>query len=278
MHGIVSLSCAGDRSRPGTIRLTELEQRAPLRVLFPRDRECGVPQAVLVSTSGGLVGGDICDIGVRVGERTSLILTSQAAEKVYRSAGAQVRTNICLDAATESWLEWMPQETILFEGSRLIRQTTVNLAAGARLFAGEMLVFGRHAHGEAFTRGLLRDSWQIRVAGRLVWADSLLLEDDVAGLLAAPAGFDGAVAAASLVYAGEDAAARLDWVRAALDDLVSERAEAQLRLAVSGINGLLVVRGLARDASRLRSCIIEFWRTFRASVGLPPALPRIWVS
>jgi Urease accessory protein UreH len=279
VHGILSLAYTGDRAHPSAIRLTELEQRAPLRVLFPHDRECGVPQAVLVTTSGGLVGGDLYEIDVDAGRDSALVLTTQAAEKVYRSMGADTRIDVRLTAAPGSWLEWMPQETILFEGSRLHRRTTVELATDARLLAGEIVVFGRTARGEAFTRGLLRDAWRIRVAGRLVWADTLLLEDDIAGCLAAAAGFDGAVATASLVYAAEDAASRLDAVRATLCDLGAGPEASKIRLAATCINDqLLVVRGLARDAFRLRTAVTRFWRTFRTSVGLPPALPRIWAS
>lgn len=277
MHGIASLAFANDSA--GTTRLTDLEQRAPLRVLFPRDRDCGVPQAVFVTTGGGLVGGDLHEIALNVSEDAAIIVTTQAAEKVYRSTGADTRIDASVRAAAGSWVEWMPQETILFNGSRLHRRTTIDMAPTGRFLGGEMIVFGRAAHGESLTNGVLRDAWRVRVGGRLVWADTLLLEGNIAQRLAAASGFDRAVAAVTLVYAGEDAESRLAAVRAMLAELSAEADESTPRFAATSVNGLLVIRGLAWQPQHLRTALIAFWRRFRSLVaGLPPQEPRIWAS
>lgn len=280
MHGIATLGFAAEP--PGgrsATRLIDLEQRAPLRVLFPHEPESGVLQAVLVTMGGGLLGGDVHDIAVSAGERTGVLLTTQAAEKVYRSTGADSRINLTLRAADDSWVEWMPQETILFDGCRLDRRTTIDLAAGARFFGGEILIFGRTARGESLTRGFLRDAWRIHVAGRLVWADALILDGTGTLPLAATAGFDQAVAATTLVYAGEDALQRIDSVRSMLSGLETATDGSGLRLAATCVNGILVIRGLARDARRLRTAVTGVWQAFRALVAhLPPQVPRIWVS
>ena len=119
-----------------------------------------------------------------------------------------------LAAGDGAWLEWLPQETILFDGARLVRRIAADLAPGARLLAAETLVFGRAARGERFTRGLLHEGWRLSRGGPLVWADALRLEDDVARRLASPAGFGGALALATALYVGEDAAALLPAARA----------------------------------------------------------------
>lgn len=277
MHGIASLAFASDSA--GVTRLTDLEQRAPLRVLFPRDRQCGIPQAVLVTTGGGLVGGDRHEIAVTIGEAAAAMVTTQAAEKVYRSTGADTRIAVTLEAAAASWVEWMPQETILFDGSRLDRRTEIDLAPTGRFFGGEMLVFGRTARGESLTHGFLRDAWRVRIGGRLVWADTLLLEDDIPPRLTAAAGFDRAIAVVTLVYAGQDAAGRLEPVRANLAELGTVAHASELRLAASCVNGLLIVRGLARDPRQLRWAVVAVWRRIRSLVAaLPPGEPRIWLS
>ena len=136
MEGALHLSFV---RRGGASRLDRLEQRAPLRALFPRPHDPGVPLAVIVTTSGGLVGGDRLETEVKVDAGAAALVTTQAAEKVYRSEDAACDVRIALDAQPEAWLEWLPNETIVFDNARMRRKTLVTLAASARLLAGEIL-------------------------------------------------------------------------------------------------------------------------------------------
>lgn len=268
-HGAVSVAFARDG---GTTRLAGLYQRHPLRVLFPEAPAGEIPIAVLVTTSGGLVGGDRLDVSISIGDGAAAMIFGQAAEKVYRSAGPICRIAVELSIAGDGWLEWLPQETILFEGARLDRRTRIDIAPGARVLAGEILVFGRIAGGERLSRGLVRDAWEVRRQDRLVWADTLHLEDDMKSVLADPACFDGATAYATVVYAGDDAAARLDLARSLLG-----RNEVGLRAGVTVVNGVLVARWLGRDAETLRRAFGDFWAAFRAAAGgRRDTLPRLW--
>ena len=254
-------------------RLAGLYQRAPLRVLFPRGGESGLITAVLATTTGGLVGGDRLDIGIAAEEGSTALVTTQAAEKVYRSLGADCRVEVELSAACGSWLEWLPHETILFEGARLHRVTRVECAPGARVLASEMLVFGRRAHGEMLTHGSLRDAWEVRRQGRLVWADALHVAGDLAAVLAAPACFAGAVAIATAIYAGGGSDQALSFAR----DLTARSMVGEMAIGVTCVAGVLICRWLGRDARQLRAAVGRFWAAFREHVGgLPPALPRVW--
>ncbi|MBO6781762.1 MAG: urease accessory protein UreD [Alphaproteobacteria bacterium] len=260
--------------RDGATHLAVLDQSDPLRILFPHVSGDEPATGALVTTSGGLVGGDELSIGLRGAAGTASRIVGQAAEKVYRSAGADVTIEVQLDASEGAWLEWLPQETILFEGARMRRRTRVEVGTGARLLAGESVVFGRTAMGEAMTRGLVRDAWEIRREGRLVWADALHLEDDIAADLGASAGFAGARAFASLVYVADDAGTQLAVARdlldaAALDD--------DLRAAATCVGDVLVVRWLGRDGRGLRDAYGAFWSAFRHRIaGYPAAMPRLW--
>lgn len=253
-------------------RLADLYHHDPLRVVFPNPAPGEPPSAVLVTTSGGLVGGDRLDVDVTLEADAQAMVLGQAAEKIYRSAGTDCRIAVGLRADAGSWLEYLPQETILFEGARMRRNTRIDAAPGARVLAGEMLVFGRVARGETVTGGLVRDAWEIRRDGKLVWADALHMETPLAEVLAHPAGFDGAIACATVVYMGDDAAERLDFARAALG---AEGAD--LRGGATVVNGVLIMRWLGRDAFTLRRAFGSFWSAFRQeTAGLPAALPRLW--
>lgn len=271
MHGIAELAFAGG-GRGGT-RLTHLYQQAPLRALFPVSDGCGLTQAVLLTTSGGLVGGDRLDVRVSAGEDACVLVTPQAAEKVYRSTGADCRITVRLDAGAGSWLEWLPQETILFDGSRLERTTSIEAAAGARVLAGEMLVFGRRARGETLRCGRLREAWRVTRDGRLVWADTLRAEEPLASIFTAPACLAGAAAAATAIYAGDAPGEALALAR----DLTATAGIGEMTAAATVVAGLLVVRWLGQDARLLRAAFGRFWAAMRAALGgWPAVLPRVW--
>ncbi len=264
---IVTVGC--DSS--GTSRLRDLYQRAPCRVLFP-DVAPGEPlQAVLLTTSGGLTGGDCTDVAFNVEANAHATLTTQAAEKLYRAlpGAAPVNCAVSLLAGENSWSEWLAQETILFNGACLRRSFTADLAPGARMLAVESIVFGREAMGEEWRVGSLHDSWRIRRAGRLIWADSTQLDGDVAAQRHQPFGFGSGTAYNTTVYAAHDAAELLEPVRALLEDSAGES-------GVTLLDGLLIVRLLDADTPRLRARMVGVAGLIRHAAGFSELLPRVW--
>lgn len=252
-------------------RLADLYQHDPCRALLP-EPDPGEPRtAVLITTAGGLTGGDRLALTVTVDARAAALCTPQAAEKIYRSPGDAAEIDIRMTVAAQATLEWLPQEMILFDGAHLRRRIGIDLAADARLLAGDITVFGRTAHGESLTHGALFDRWDLRRDGRPVWVDAVRLADDIPARLAHPAGFDGAVAQALILYAAPDAAAARDRLRA-----VIEGHDAGTVAGASVIDGLLLVRLLDRDAARLRRCFALLWAALRPGLGSPGRMPRLW--
>ena len=259
----------------GVTRLTHLYQRDPLRVLFPTPAAGDPPLAVLLTTSGGLVGGDRLDIDIRLAEGAAAHLTASAAEKVYRSTGPTTAVRQTLSVASGATLEFLPLETILFDGARLWRETTVELGRDAGFLGGDILVFGRRARGERFTKGFLREVWQVRRESNLIWGDAVHLEDDIARIIDHPACFDGAAAFATLILApsGRDPRGFLDHART----VQSAAAAGGLRAGVTAIAGLLVARWLAADAAALRRAYADLAAHLRCeAMGLAPSLTRLW--
>jgi urease accessory protein len=265
----------GFARREGLTRLTHLFQRDPLRVLFPMPAAGDPLLAVLLTTSGGLVGGDRLDIGVDLATGAAAHVSASAAEKIYRSLGPTTEIRQSLSVAGGAALEFLPLETILFDGARLWRETVVELGSGAAFLGGDILVFGRRARGERFTRGFLREVWQVRRDGRLVWGDALHLEDDIAGIIENPACFNGAAAFATMILApaGREARGFLDSAR----EIQSVATAGELRAGVTTIAGLVIARWLAADAAAVRRAYADLACHFRqAAMGLPPLLPRLW--
>ena len=264
----------GFTRRGGATRLAHLYQRDPLRVLFPDAVADDVPTAVLVTTSGGLVAGDWLRIELGAGAGAAAHVTASAAEKIYRSTGETTEIAQTISVETGGWLEYLPPETILFEGARLRRETCLELMPGAGFLGGGILVFGRRARGECFTRGFLHERWEVCGGRKLLWGDALHLDGDIAAIMADPACFDGAAACATLMFAPPDGDPQrfLDPARAAQQ----ERAGSELRAGVTAVNGLLVARWLG-DALPLRRAYADLACHLRAAaMGLPARLPRLW--
>lgn len=256
----------------GQTRLAHLYQHEPLRVLFPAPAKGDIPQAALVTTSGGLVGGDHLAISITAEAGSAAMAVAQAAEKVYRSTGEDCVIEVELQAEDGAWLEYLPQETILFDGARLRRQTNIDVHPGARLLAGEMLVFGRIGRGERMQTGFVRDAWKISIGGRLTWADALRLDGDMVAHLEHPAGLGGAASMATAVFAGPDAADHLGYGRAFFGEC-----EDGVIGGASLVNGVLTARWIGADAQALRKSFADYWAGMRARImGYPAKLPRLW--
>lgn len=267
VHGVAHIDLT---QRDGSTSVSNLYQKAPLRVMQPRPSDDSVFEAVLANTSGGIVGGDRLDVQISTGSETRSLITTQAAEKVYRSLGSDSIVTTTINADSDSWVEWMPQETIFFNGARFRRRTALNVDTDARVMAGEIIVFGRIASGEVFERGLVHDEWRVRINDKLVWADNMHLSDDIDKITASSAGFGGSRATATLAYVSSDAGQFLDKARKLIED-------ENLYVGATCIENVLIVRWLGEDVSALRSSYTTFWKQFRSLAGgLSPVLPTIW--
>jgi len=253
------------RADDGVTRLSDLEQRDPLKLLFPAPLEEPQPVVVLVNTGGGVVGGDALQTVIEVGPGAAALVVGQAAEKIYRSWGPEANVANRLTVGAGGRLEWFPQETILFDQARLSRRLTVELAPSAQFLGGEIVVFGRRARGEGMTGGALYDRWQMRRGGRLLWADALLAEHLDDALLDRPALFAGARAVATMVCVCADPAAALATARE------------QPGVSCGLVGDLLVSRLLDADIAALRARYVALWGALRMRLfGLPQRLSRLW--
>jgi urease accessory protein len=247
----------------GLTRPGRLHEEGSLRVRFPGNPG-PVLDAVLVNTAGGIAGGDRFSVELTVGENAAVVVTSAAAEKIYRSNGPDSSVRVALHVTAGANLAWLPQETILFDRARLRRHIDVTLADDAHLLLAEGMVFGRTGMGETVRQGLLFDRWRIRRGGRLLHAETTWLEGAIADSLDMPAIAAGGIAVANvLVVPGDDSA--VERVRA-LEGLRGE-------VGASAWNGMAVVRICAHDGAALRHDLAAVVTALRGT-----ALPRAWLT
>lgn len=230
--------------------LQDLHQSGSMRVMFPRPAT--PPTAMLVNTAGGVTGGDRFEVRARAGAGARLTVTTQAAERAYRAGtGPAARIENHLEVAEGARIDWLPQETILYDGCALHRRLRVELAQRAEALIVETLVFGRAAHGERLTDAAFRDRIEIARDGRMIFAEAIDLSGDIAAQLAHPARGNGAGALTTLILASDTAEAQLPQLRRICAENSGSCAGASL-LAPD----LLVCRALARDSFDLRRLLL----------------------
>ena len=248
----------------GVTRRRQLHESGSLRVRFPSPETDGL-SAVFVNTAGGIAGGDRFDIDIAIGEGSRLAVTTAAAEKIYRAAGPAAQVNIALQAAAASHLAWLPQETILFDGARVLRRIDIDLAESASLLLCEIVVFGRAAMGERMLHGEFVDRWRMRRGGRLVFAETVRLDGDIGEKLTKPAIAKGGVAVGTaLIVPGDEAL--LQRIRQLSESFRGE-------VGMSAWNGFAMARFCAQDAARLRADMMAVLGRANGS-----ALPRLWLN
>lgn len=242
-------------------RLRDLYQQGSAKAILPR--VSGAPEVVFLNTAGGLTGGDRLSYALSLGEGLRATATTQTAERAYRAGQGRARMEMGFSVGAGGWLDWLPQETILFDGAALARRTEIRLDAEAKgCLALETLVLGRAAMGEVVRRLDLSDDRRIWRGDRQIHADPVRLTD--AALRPQAAGLGEARAMASLVMVAAGAGDALGPLRRVLE-------EPGTRAAASTLPGRLVLRALAVDGWPLRRLMARVLSVLR-----PGPLPRVW--
>ncbi|TKT82514.1 urease accessory protein UreD [Aquamicrobium sp. LC103] len=258
--------CASGRlavvRKDGRTAVETLYQEGAAKIRMPLT-ETGTPEAVLINTAGGLTGGDVVDWRIEAGEGTSLVLTTQACEKIYRAASGRAEASVRLSVASGARVAWLPQESIVFDRSAFRRRLFVDLAEGAEALILEATIFGRLAMGECVGRAEFRDCWRVRQEGRLIHGEDFAAGPDLSAMLAGRAATGGAVAMATLLLVSPRAADRLDEVRAVIGD-----ADGASAWRV-GRTGKLLARLVAPDGYGLRKRLVPLVDLLNGRAGLP---------
>ncbi|MEI9985550.1 MAG: urease accessory protein UreD [Aliidongia sp.] len=193
----------------------------------------------------------------------SIAVTSQAAERVYRAISDVAHVATKLTACEASKLAWLPQETIVFNYGRLCRETDVEISSGAELLALEWLVLGRAAYGEKMRGGYITDTWRVKKDGRLIWADSFRITDEMFPHLHRKALLSNCTAVGTLIYFGPQLDARLGFLRDVASSL-------QCQCAVTSVGGLIVMRFAAPMSTDLRMALRSLLHQFGQELGPGP--------
>jgi urease accessory protein len=242
----------------------------PLRVqkaLYPEGPE--ICQAIIVHPPSGIVGGDRLAIAIDVGARAHAQITTPGAAKWYRSAGVDAVASTKLAVGSGSVLEWLPQESLLFDGARATITLRIDLAADARFVGWDIVGLGRIASGERFASGRFHQTVELCHAGAPVWCERTVLEGESAALQSG-AVLAGAPVFGTMIVAG-----------AVVDDALLATCRAIARTcdgaSVTRLPHVLVARYRGDSAPAARAYFALQWNALRPTlVGRAAVPPRIW--
>lgn len=250
--------------------MDNLYQQGCCKVRFPRTQGEHRCEAVLINTAGGLTDGDQISVSVDWLPGTHAIVTSQAAERIYKSRQreAVLKTDLKVSAGAQAC--WIPQETILFDAARYRRETNIQLQKDAEFFGIESLILGRAAMGEKVINGSILEHWNIHLDGKLIFTDRFQVNDQLHGDIQAhlnrAAIGRGASAMATLVYAKHDCGERLSEFRSIIDT-------STLTGGASCLGPLVLMRLLASSSREIRDVLIRLYKAVhRDTIDIP----RVW--
>lgn len=262
----------GFERRAASTILARREHVGPLRVqksLYPEGE--AVCHAIVLHPPSGIVGGDELEIDVSVGPGAHALLTTPGAGKWYRSAGAWARQYLNFSVEADGVLEWLPQETIVFDAARAAMRSSIDLAADARFIGMEVLCLGRRASGESFANGALHLDTRVRRKGRPIWLERGLIEGG-GELLNAAAGLAGFSVSGTLLAVAPHIEPSL---LAACREIQGRELGARHGLTV--LPDLIVARYLGHSSEAARHWFVDLWRVLRpALIGCEAQPPRIW--
>jgi urease accessory protein len=254
----------------GRTVLRRREHFGPLRVqkaLYPEDD--AVCQVVVVHPPAGVVAGDSLAIDVVAGTGAHAQATTPGAAKWYRSTGSVARSETTVRVESGAIVEWLPLETLLFEGARAAIGLGIELARDARFIGWDIACLGRTASGERFDSGRLEQRFDLRRDGELLWCDRIVL-DGGARALQSGAILGGEPVFGTMIAAPSEAS---DALLAACRGVRCDGGSG----AVTRLPHVLVVRFIGESVAAARTYFATLWGLLRpALAGREAVHPRIW--
>jgi urease accessory protein len=246
--------------------------RAPLKVQRPFYPETEVCHTVLLHTAGGIVGGDKLSSRLILAPQTQVLLTTAAAAKIYRSNGLTAHQTIEIEVGDDAHLEWLPQESIVFDRALYHQNMRVNLGWGATWCGWEITRLGRSASSEQFLHGQWRNAIEVWQAGRPLWIERQQLDGSVEqwqslhGLATQPI-----VGTLALIGVSVEP----DLVQQARD--LWTGANTEMVCGVTRVQGGLVCRYRGSDRQEVQRWFIAVWDLVRRQYrDRTVYIPRVW--
>jgi urease accessory protein len=270
-HWPAYLTLGFDKSGDKT-RMKQMEFQGPLRVQRPFYPELDVCHVYLLHPPGGLVSGDDLSIQIHCQADSHALVTTPSAGKIYKADSKNIEQKQHVDIEVDNAVcEWMPMETIVFDGAHGKLTTQVNLFGDAKFVGIDVFCLGRPKSHLPFTQGSVDQRLAIYQDGTpLLLERQYLAADDP--LLTSMSGFNGNLVSGTLTVVGlENGAEMVDTLREQFN------AGNKGTLSITYRLNVLLVRYLGDCSEQAQTQLRHCWETIRpALLNRPACAPRIW--
>ncbi|MBR8828580.1 MAG: urease accessory protein UreD [Gomphosphaeria aponina SAG 52.96 = DSM 107014] len=248
--------------------------KAPLKIqrpFYPAGEK--ICHSVVLHTAGGMVGGDTLRENIHLQKNAQVLITTAAAQKIYRSNGETAKQTIDIKIDEGANLEWLPTETIVFNGAIYQQKLRVELAPGGSWLGWEITRFGRTARGERFLAGEWRSHTEVWQQGKPLWIDPQWLPAGE-NMINSPHGLAGKAIVGSMIFIGKPVSQEIiDKARSIWDELPPK---GEIGVTQTLGEGLLC-RYRGASTAEVRNWFIAVWQLLRLSVFQYEIIkPRIW--
>lgn len=261
--------------RGNASRLVAARHVGPLRLQRPFYPEgFDLPHIYLLHPPGGMVPGDSLNVDITVDPGAAALLTTPASGKVYdvgeRALAQQQRVQA--NVAPGATLEWLPQDTVFFNGARYAGETTVHLQGDAQVVLWDVSTLGRRAGDHPFIEGDVTQRLSIYRDGKPLLLERMAL-NAASPLLDGACGLGGARTWGTLVATGAVDKTLLEALREACEGFVPAR------VSVTALKPMLVARYLGDCPLQAMRFFETVWSLLRpAMVGRSACPPRVWAT
>lgn len=258
--------------------LAERQHSGPLvvqKALYPEGR--GVCHVILLHPPGGVAGGDSLSVAVTAAENSHALMTTPGAGKWYKSGGRLASQTLSFKVEAGAVLEWLPQESILFDRAEVHWKTRVELEEGARYIGWEIICFGRAASGETFSQGGIRQTTEIFKQGKRLWGEYAVLDgkDD---FLSSCSGLANRTVSGTFLVAGYVISdALMGELRAVEVGASGAGRDAAAMSGITRMGEMVAIRYLGNSSEMAKKYFVAVWSVLRPAVtGRAACVPRIW--
>jgi urease accessory protein len=268
-HGELDLQF--DRDNDGRTTIKRSFARAPLKIQRPFYPEGDVCHAVILHSAGGMVGGDRLSYRLALPDGTRALVTTAAASKIYRSNGRVSQEEISIEIGNRACLEWLPQETIIFDRAEFDRSLRVNLGEESIWCGWEIVRLGRSARAEIFSQGRWQDSIEVWQSGKPLWIDRQVITGALWHSLQANHGQP--ILGVLAIIGGDISPEIVDRARL----LWPGDGSNHLSWSVTRVRGGLICRYRGDNRAIVRQWFTAVWSLVRERyLGKPAVIPRVW--
>lgn len=266
-HGKLNLVYANSQD---STRLIYTHHQAPLKVqrpFYPEGQE--ICHTVILHTAGGIVGGDRLTSDIHLQPQTNVLITTAAATKIYRSQGLPARQIVNIQVDDHAHLEYLPQETILFNGAIYRQDLRIELAKNANYLGWEIMRFGRSARGEKFLEGEMRSHTEIWQNGIPLWIDRQIIPGNEE-VFHSPHGLGGNPVLGTLIWLGNSVS----------EEIIDKARSLIIENNFAGVTRLqqgFLCRYRGNSISEVRNWFTNIWQNLRINYqNRGNCIPRVW--